>query len=236
MRSRLPRGLARSGNPRTLRWSGRLLSAGSSPLPPSKSLVDTNPLRELLERVLEAEDGALPGIARSLEAGWLRAIALTASSYTTGQSITWVQAREARDRWEWERPLRKSDTCSMRVEHVMASAALPLLSGHRGRGRLVRGRRDPPDRAAVARHPSRRAADPRRVHATHRLAGGGRPPAHRRLSAAGTGGRRAVQRNLPRSARHRRAPSAAKSTRCWRGCRPRSIAACGTSICWWCGS
>ena len=112
---------------RTLRWSGRLLSAGSSPLPPSKSLVDTDPLRELLERVLEAEDGALPGIARSLEAGWLRAIALTASSYTTGQSITWVQAREARDRWEWERPLRKSDTCSMRVEHVMASAALPFF-------------------------------------------------------------------------------------------------------------
>ena len=112
---------------RTLRWSGRLLSAGSSPLPPSKSLVDTDPLRELLERVLEAEDGALPGIARSLEAGWLRAIALTASSYTTGQSVTWVQTREARDRWEWERPQRKSDTCSMRVEHVMASAALPFF-------------------------------------------------------------------------------------------------------------
>ena len=112
---------------RTLRWSGRLLSAGSSPLPPSKSLVDTDPLRELLERVLEAEDGALPGIATSLEAGWLRAIALTASSYTTGQSVTWVQTREARDRWEWERPQRKSDTCSMRVEHVMASAALPFF-------------------------------------------------------------------------------------------------------------
>jgi len=112
---------------RTLRWSGRLLSAGKSPLPPSKSLVDTDPLRELLERVLEAEDGVLPGIAKSLEAGWLRAIALTASSYTTGQSVTWVQTREARDRWEWERPQRKSDLCSMRVDHVMASAALPFF-------------------------------------------------------------------------------------------------------------
>jgi NTE family protein len=112
---------------RTLRWSGRLLSAGKSPLPPSKSLVDTDPLREFLERVLEAEDGALPGIATSLEAGWLRAIALTASSYTTGQSVTWVQTREDRCTWEWERPQRKSDTCSMRVEHVMASAALPFF-------------------------------------------------------------------------------------------------------------
>ena len=112
---------------RTLRWSGRLLSAGKSPLPPSKSLVDTDPLRDLLERVLEAEDGALPGIARSLEAGWLRAIALTASSYTTGQSITWVQTREDPCTWEWERPQRKSDPCSMGVEHVMASSALPFF-------------------------------------------------------------------------------------------------------------
>ncbi len=112
---------------RTLRWSGRLLSAGNSPLPPSKSLVDTDPLREFLERVLEAEDGNILGIARSLEDGWLRAIALTASSYTTGQSVTWVQTREARDQWEWERPQRKSDECSMRVAHVMASAALPFF-------------------------------------------------------------------------------------------------------------
>jgi len=112
---------------RTLRWGGRLLSAGQSPLPPSKSLVDTDPLRAFLERVLEAEDGALLGIAKNLEAGWLRAVALTASSYTTGQSITWVQTREDREVWEWERPQRKSDTCSMRVEHVMASAALPFF-------------------------------------------------------------------------------------------------------------
>lgn len=112
---------------RTLRWSGRLLSAGKSPVEPSKSLVDTDPLRVFLERVLEAEGGALLGIAKSLDAGWLRAIALTASSYTTGQSVTWVQTRQDRDRWGWERPQRKSDTCSMRVEHVMASAALPFL-------------------------------------------------------------------------------------------------------------
>jgi NTE family protein len=39
---------------RTLRWGGRLLSGGKSPLPPSRSLVDTDPLRELLERMLDA--------------------------------------------------------------------------------------------------------------------------------------------------------------------------------------
>ena len=112
---------------RTMRWGGRLLSGGKSPLPPSKSFVDTAPLRELLERVLEADGGVVGGIATSLTAGWLRAIALTASSYTTGQSITWVQTREDCIMPAWERPQRKSETCGLRVDHVMASAALPFF-------------------------------------------------------------------------------------------------------------
>lgn len=112
---------------RTVRWGGRLLSGGKSPLPPAKSLVDTTPLRELLERELETRDGALAGIAKSLNAGWLRAVALTASSYTTAQSITWVQTHERGRIPTWERPQRKSEICTLRVEHVMASAALPFL-------------------------------------------------------------------------------------------------------------
>ena len=112
---------------RTLRWGGRLMSAGTSPLPAARSFVDTAPLRVLLERVLGAHDGGLAGIPQSLQAGWLRAIALTASNYTTGQSITWVQTREDCGIQTWERPQRKSDTCALRVDHVMASAALPLF-------------------------------------------------------------------------------------------------------------
>jgi len=112
---------------RTVRWGGRLLAGGASPLPPAKSLVDTSPLRATLERVLAAEDGALPGIARSLAAGWLRAIALTASSYTTGQSITWVQTPDDCRIETWERPQRRSAACALRVDHVMASSSLPFF-------------------------------------------------------------------------------------------------------------
>jgi NTE family protein len=110
---------------RTLRWGGRLLSAGKSPLPPSKSMVDTAPLRELLVRVLQGD--VLDGVARNLEAGTLRALALTASSYTTGQSITWLQTRGDGGMHTWERPQRKSLPCAFRVDHVMASAALPFF-------------------------------------------------------------------------------------------------------------
>jgi NTE family protein len=113
---------------RAVRWGGRLLTGGKSPLKPAKSMVDTRPLQEVLERELHATaDGTIEGINASLQAGWLRAFALTASSYTTGQSITWVQTREDCAMPSWERPQRKSSMCSLRVDHVMASAALPFF-------------------------------------------------------------------------------------------------------------
>jgi NTE family protein len=113
---------------RALRWGGRLVSGGKSPLRPAKSMVDTRPLQESLARELHAgADGAIEGINTSLRAGWLRAFALTASSYTTGQSITWVQTREDCVMPSWERPQRKSSMCHLRVDHVMASAALPFF-------------------------------------------------------------------------------------------------------------
>jgi NTE family protein len=113
---------------RAIRWAGRLVSGGKSPLRPAKSLVDTQPLRELLARELYATPaGTIEGINDSLRAGWLSAFALTASSYTTGQSITWVQTREDCAIPAWERPQRRSQACALRVEHVMASAALPFF-------------------------------------------------------------------------------------------------------------
>lgn len=112
---------------RTMRWGGRLLGGGKHPLAPAKSLVDTMPLRELLGHILNVQDGEISGISRSLQAGWLRAIAMTASSYSTGQSVTWVQTRADCAIRTWERPHRVSAACTFRVEHVMASSSLPFL-------------------------------------------------------------------------------------------------------------
>ena len=112
---------------RSVRWGGRLLSGGSYPLPPARSLVDTAPLRTLLERLLQTDGGCMTGVARNLRAGWLRAFALTASSYTTGQSVTWVQTGDDSRIDTWERPQRTSLACTFGVEHVMASSALPFF-------------------------------------------------------------------------------------------------------------
>ncbi|HEX4935970.1 MAG TPA: patatin-like phospholipase family protein, partial [Gemmatimonadaceae bacterium] len=54
-----------------------------------RGMVDTAPLRDFLERTLERDaSGALPGIRYNLERGTLHAVALTATSYTTGVSVT----------------------------------------------------------------------------------------------------------------------------------------------------
>ncbi|MGE0040088.1 MAG: patatin-like phospholipase family protein [Vicinamibacterales bacterium] len=112
---------------RVMRWGVRLLSGGA-PAPRARSLVDTAPLRETLQRTLgAAPDGEITGIARNVEAGVVRAVALTASSYTTGRSVTWVQAHPGAGIEPWERPQRLSRPCALNVAHVMASSALPFL-------------------------------------------------------------------------------------------------------------
>ena len=102
----------------------RLVSGGAFRTHRLYSLVDTAPLAHLLERALGAEKGEIPGIERNLVSGVLHAVAVTASSYSTGQSVTFVQGRDIR---LWERAHRRSLACKLKVEHVMASAALPVL-------------------------------------------------------------------------------------------------------------
>lgn len=109
-----------------IRWGARLMSGGARfSSEPIRGMVDTEPLRRLLGRALERDaDGTLPGIARNLARGSLHAVALSATSYATGQSMTWV---EGRDIELWQRPQRRSESTRLTVEHVMASSALPML-------------------------------------------------------------------------------------------------------------
>lgn len=108
-----------------LRWGWRLVSGGGALAPEVRGLTDTSPLRTYLEEVLELEEGGeIVGIGRNLEEGHLDALALVTSSYTAGQSITWVQGCDVE---AWERPDRRSRSTRLRVDHVMASAALPFF-------------------------------------------------------------------------------------------------------------
>jgi len=107
-------------------WGTRLMSGGiQAGKEPMRGMVETEPLRKYLNAVLErAPDGTLPGIGRNIARGILKAVALSATSYTTGQSVTWI---EGSDIDLWQRPNRRTEPARLTVEHVMASSALPML-------------------------------------------------------------------------------------------------------------
>ncbi len=106
------------------RWVKQLVSGGFTGTRRVKGLVDTQPLREFLSESLHAVHGEITGIRQNLLRGRLKAVALSTSSYTTGQSVTWVQGSDIN---AWERPLRRAEHATLTIEHVMASASLPLF-------------------------------------------------------------------------------------------------------------
>jgi NTE family protein len=108
-----------------VRWGARLVSGGVPGAPRVESLVDTQPLREFLEEALGAKgEEPIPGIADKLRRGVLKAVAVITTSYSTGQTIVWVQGKDIQG---WSRPQRRGVRARLTVEHVMASTALPLF-------------------------------------------------------------------------------------------------------------
>ena len=110
-----------------LRWLLNLASGGLRYRPQVRGLVDTSPLGNHLANVLgvEAANGrVLPGIAQNLARGRLDAVAVTTVEWSTGQTVTWVQGRDIET---WERPKRRSERALLTLDHVLASASLPLI-------------------------------------------------------------------------------------------------------------
>jgi NTE family protein len=107
-----------------LRWGARLLSGTLGGASRTRGFLDTAPLRKYLEEVYASPDGTIPGIDYNLQRGVLKAVAISTTNYSTGQSIIWVQGKDIRG---WTRPQRIGMHTRITVDHVMASAALPLF-------------------------------------------------------------------------------------------------------------
>ena len=85
-----------------------------------KSLLDNEPLAQLLSRLLDTRR-----IDFMMRQGHLRALAVTASSYSSGHHITFYQSRE--NILPWTRSQRQAVRARITREHLLASAAIPFV-------------------------------------------------------------------------------------------------------------
>ncbi|MBW8845387.1 MAG: patatin-like phospholipase family protein [Burkholderiales bacterium] len=85
-----------------------------------RSLLDNAPLRDLLGRYL-----SMDRIEAMLAGGHLRALALTGSSYTSGQHVTFFQTHH--HVVPWLREQRMAVQAQLTLRHLMASAAIPFI-------------------------------------------------------------------------------------------------------------
>lgn len=107
------------------RWGLSFILGGSHIGPRTRGLLDSDPLRKFLVKKLATKaTETIPGIQENIDRGHLHVLGITSTNYGTGKSITWVQGKTEE---HWERPRRRSVNANITVDHVMASAALPLV-------------------------------------------------------------------------------------------------------------
>ncbi|MDQ1363830.1 MAG: hypothetical protein QG652_1692 [Pseudomonadota bacterium] len=108
-------GIAKTG----AHWLAALVLGGLGQRNP-RSLFDRTPLRELLRKYLPLE-----GIQRSIDQGALHALSITCSGYDSGKSVTFFQGKHGIE--GWDRARRIGVPGVIRLEHLMASSAIPFI-------------------------------------------------------------------------------------------------------------
>ncbi|MGO3125170.1 MAG: patatin-like phospholipase family protein [Advenella sp.] len=85
-----------------------------------KSLLDNRPLAKLLCGSID-----FPNLQRNLHTGHLHGLAITASSYTSGNHLTFYQSSGPLDAWEGRRRYAIAEPIT--IDHLMASSAIPFV-------------------------------------------------------------------------------------------------------------
>ncbi len=101
----------------SLRLFSSLLRSGSGIKKPV-ALLNNQPLRELLTDYIQFRE-----IDEAIASRRLMAVAITAMSYSTGQSITFFQGEHD----NWKRARRMGLRTGLTIDHLMASAAIPTI-------------------------------------------------------------------------------------------------------------
>jgi NTE family protein len=102
-----------------LRWFAAMLMAGLGRRNPH-ALLDRTPLRRLLYRTMP-----FARIQKAINAGALHALSITASGYSSGQSVSFFQGVPSLTMWK--RVRRVGSAATIALDHLMASSAIPFV-------------------------------------------------------------------------------------------------------------
>ncbi|MBT8138826.1 MAG: patatin-like phospholipase family protein [Gammaproteobacteria bacterium] len=84
------------------------------------AMLNNDPLRDLLSHIIRFNN-----IQRRIDAGYLEAVAITATSYATGNSVSFFQGNP--DLMHWRRNKRIGVPAILDVRHLLASSAIPSV-------------------------------------------------------------------------------------------------------------
>ncbi len=101
------------------KWMSELSLGGLSGSTPGRALLDTTPLKSLLNKNIPYEQ-----IQTHLEDGSLAALAITAIDYKDSTAVTFIQSKLNK---AWKKARRHSESARISTDHIMASSAIPLL-------------------------------------------------------------------------------------------------------------
>lgn len=102
-----------------LQWAYTLVLGGVFGRVGANYLVDTSPLRKLMEDIYQPE-----AVARAIQEGVLKNVAVSATEVNTGNLVTFIQTLNGKP---WQRARRRAVNTEINVSHIMASSAIPLL-------------------------------------------------------------------------------------------------------------
>jgi NTE family protein len=102
------------------RWIKELTTGGALGRSRANYLLDTAPLRELLRRKID-----LSRVAQHFQSGLLRGVAFSATNYLSGTTVTFYDG--APELQPWVRHDRIAFRETLTIDHVMASAAIPVF-------------------------------------------------------------------------------------------------------------
>lgn len=103
-----------------LKWMGELSLGAISGATPGRSLLDTEPLWDLIRKNCRFSQ-----IGENLQKDVFKSLAITSVDYQSSTAVTFVENNNKNELWQKNK--RHAERTIISVEHVMASSAIPIL-------------------------------------------------------------------------------------------------------------